>query len=33
MRLDGTSLEDAVWQCEMSYTTVIAAVKAYEMSA
>jgi hypothetical protein len=30
MRLDGTSLKDAATQCEMSRTTVIAAVKAYE---
>ena len=30
MRLDGTSLKDTAAQCEMSRTTVIAAVKAYE---
>ncbi|MFN9030159.1 MAG: helix-turn-helix domain-containing protein [Betaproteobacteria bacterium] len=30
MRLDGTSLKDTAEQCEMSRTTVIAAVKAYE---
>ncbi|MCS6763319.1 MAG: helix-turn-helix domain-containing protein [Candidatus Protistobacter heckmanni] len=29
MRLDGVSLKDAAAQCEMSRTTVIAAVKAY----
>ena len=30
MRLDGASLKDTAAQCEMSRTTVIAAVKAYE---
>jgi transposase len=30
MRLDGTGLKDTAAQCEMSRTTVIAAVKAYE---
>jgi transposase len=30
MRLDGASLKDAAAQCEMSRTTVIAAVKAFE---
>ncbi len=30
MRLDGTSLKDTAAQCEMSRTTVIAAVKAFE---
>ena len=30
MRLDGTSLKETAVQCEMSRTTVIAAVKAYE---
>jgi transposase len=30
MRLDGTSLKDTARQCEMSRTTVIAAVKAYQ---
>ena len=30
MRLDGTSLKDTAAQCEMSRTTVIAAVKAYQ---
>jgi hypothetical protein len=30
MRLEGTSLKDTAAQCEMSRTTVIAAVKAYE---
>ncbi|MCS6764033.1 MAG: helix-turn-helix domain-containing protein [Candidatus Protistobacter heckmanni] len=29
MRLDGVSLKDAAAQCEMSRTTLIAAVKAY----
>ena len=30
MRLDGTSLKGTAAQCEMSRTTVIAALKAYE---
>ena len=30
MRLDGTSLKDTAALCEMSRTTVIAAVKAYQ---
>jgi transposase len=30
MRLDGVSLKDTAAQCEMSRTTIIAAVKAYE---
>jgi transposase len=30
LRLDGTSLKDTAAQCEMSRTTIIAAVKAYE---
>lgn len=30
MRLDGASLQDTAAQCEMSRTTVIAAVKAYQ---
>ena len=33
MRLDGVSLKDAAAQCEMSRTTVIAAVKAFEAAA